>query len=144
MANPRLAISREGNDANYETYKYDTSIIYDMSLPGGCAQVGLAVALTGNSQVGLALDGKQVLGKLILAEHDGNCTVMVRGYSTALTGIAATLTPGQTFVGAIQPTGGLGGAIRDAAAATLADVAAARGWTEDTTTPAAVMVHFGS
>lgn len=64
------------------TMSYDSSIVYDPSYYDGTnhsAQVGDAVALTGNGIVGLGAAGAALFGKLLEVESDGVCTVAIAG-----------------------------------------------------------------
>lgn len=64
------------------TMSYDASIVYDASYYDGnnhSNQVGLAVALVGNGQVGLGTAGAPLFGKLMEVESDGTCSVAVAG-----------------------------------------------------------------
>lgn len=123
MADPRATVAFDGIDAEYLTYAYDSSIVYDQTKAGGSASVGLAVTIVASKTVGLAADAQRVEGKLGEVFSDGFCTVQAGGICTLPGGTAATLTPGSKIVGALS--GGNKGYIRSVAAATLAEVAVA-------------------
>lgn len=81
MASVRSAV--KFNEQNIVTVSmgYDASIVYDPSFYDGTnhsAQVGLAVALTANGQVGLGSAGGALFGKLLAVEPDA-CTVAIAG-----------------------------------------------------------------
>lgn len=101
MADPRDTVDFEGIGGRYVTYSHDNTIVYDADEAGGAAQVGLAVTQTGaaDNQVSLVGDGEKVLGKLVLVESDGFCTVQTDGYTTLPGGSGATLTIGSAIVG---------------------------------------------
>jgi hypothetical protein len=141
MVDPRNDVDFEGIDDVSVPLKYDGSIVYDATKPGGSVSVGLAVKTTGHRTVGLTTDGSEVTGKLVLVEDDGFCTVQVEGGTNLPGGTAATLTPGSRIVGAAL--GGAPGYIRSVAAATLAEVAVARHRIMESATTTAVKVMLG-
>jgi len=141
MADPRNSRDFREIDNLQVTYGYDASIVYDQTKAGGSAQVGRAVTLVANQQVGLAADGQSVEGKLIKVEADGNCAVQVRGYCMLPSGTGATFTRGAGIVGAALSA--VNGYIRGRAAATLAEVAVQRGRVIDTATSTAIVVDLG-
>jgi len=61
------------------TFFHDASITYSSTESGGAAEVGQVVTCTADDTVGLITDGDVFLGKLILVEPDGVCTVQVEG-----------------------------------------------------------------
>jgi hypothetical protein len=142
MPNPRNIVAYEGIAPVYATYLIDGSTItYDATKAGGSAQVNLAVVLSASKTVALTQDASAVHGKLILVEADGKCTVQTGGYCTLPGGASATLTPGSRVVGALGAANARG-YIRSVAAATLAEVAVARGEIVDAATATAVVVKF--
>ena len=54
------------------------AIPYEKGVKGGSAKIGLAVTMTGNMTVGLADDGEEVVGRLVLVEPDNLVSVIVR------------------------------------------------------------------
>lgn len=106
MANPRSIVDFTDLDAHFTSYKYDGTIVYDATLVGNSAKVGLAVTLTGSSAqtVSTVADGEKIDGKLIRVESDGFCTVQDRGYMTLPGGNGASLTLGSSIVGALNPS----------------------------------------
>lgn len=126
MPNPRSGVSFEGIDYEGVTAIADgVTITYDATKNGGSAAVGKAVKISASATVALTTDASQVAGKLIHVDPDGKCTVQFEGFMGLPGGTAATLTPGSKVVGALN--GGNPGYIRSVAAATLAEVAVARG-----------------
>jgi hypothetical protein len=102
MANPRKKILHEGVNQLFETFLIDNSTItYDATKDGGSSQVGLAVTFSANDTVALTQDSDFVLGKLMVVESDGTCTVQTKGGCTLPAGNAATVTAGSTVVGAL-------------------------------------------
>ncbi len=102
MPDPRNTLSHEGIAAQFATYSIDgVTIAYDSTRPGGSTGVGLAVTLSGDNTVALCADGDPVLGKLVLVEQDGKCNVQFGGMTTLPGGLAAALTLGTKFVGAL-------------------------------------------
>jgi hypothetical protein len=126
MADPRNAVSHEGNKAHYETYKADgVTIVYDATLVGGSAAVGLAVTESADDTVALCADGDEVRGKVILVESDGKVNVQDGGYMTLPAGTGASLTRGKKIVGALLSSAK--GYIREVATGTAAELGKARG-----------------
>lgn len=119
MSDPRKTTDYEGIDYRGESFAYDSSIVYDITKAGGSVQVGLAVTMTGNRQVGLVGDAEAVTGKLIGVEQDGFCTVQTEGGCTLPGGTAAALTAGSKIVGALLVAAK--GYIRNAAASAAED-----------------------
>lgn len=101
MVNPRDDIRFDGLNPRYRTYKHDSTIVYDSTVAGGAAQVGLAVTLTGelDGVVSTVADGERVSGKLLKVESDGFCRVQVGGVVELPAGTSATITVGSTIVG---------------------------------------------
>ena len=142
MPDPRAVLDYTHIDPQTVTFSIDnSSIVYSSTVAGGSAAVGKAVRLTGNSTVGLTVDGSHVLGRLQQVEYDGKCTVQTGGFMKLPGGLAATLTAGSQVVGAAG-TGGVPGYIRNAAAATLAEVAVARGNIIDASVATEVVVRI--
>jgi len=124
MADPREAVDFEGIAERLATFKHDGSIVYDNTKKGGSLQIDLAVKMVGNSQVGLSTDASMVMGKIVLVEKGGVCTVQFGGGTSLKRGTGATLTAGSKIVGALLVAAG--GYVRNVAPATLAEVAVAR------------------
>lgn len=102
MADPRAKVAYDGAAADYLTFKIDNStIVYDSTKSGGSAGVGLAVTMSADGTVALAVDGDLVVGKLIRVQSDNFATVQVAGAMTLPGGNAATLTFGTRIVGAL-------------------------------------------
>ena len=118
MADPRDQVDFEGIGQKTATFKYDGSIVHDVTKTGGAVQVGRAVTMKGNSTVGLAADGERIKGKVIVVEK-GACTVQFSGGTTLPKGDGATVTNGSRIVGALGP-GGAAGYIRNAVVGTAA------------------------
>lgn len=110
MPNPRKNVDFTGLNApsDYVSYKYDSSIVYDSSVPGGSAQIGRAVTITAARTVGLVGDGERVLGRLEIVEPDGFCGVVRGGYVELPAGSGATLTLGSGIVGDLGPSSAKG------------------------------------
>jgi hypothetical protein len=141
MADPRNAVSHEGNNAHYETYKADgVTITYDATKAGGSTAVGLAVTLSGDSTVALCADGDAIEGKVILVESDGKVNVQDDGYMTLPGGVSATLTRGSKIVGALGASSAKG-YIRTAAASS-AELLKADGEIIDSSDTANVVVDL--
>ena len=120
------------------------TITHDSTKPNGigkAAGTGDAVMLSGPRTVALTSDGAHVYGKLLKVESDGKATVQIGGFVPLPGGLAATLTPGTKIVGATG-TGAARGFIRSVAAATLAEVAVARGEIVDPDVATAVWVNL--
>jgi hypothetical protein len=79
MADPRKDTRYTGIDSMPLPYKYDGSIVFDRTKPGGSVQSGLAVKITGLNTVGLTTDGSRIEGKIETVESDGFCTVNTQG-----------------------------------------------------------------
>jgi hypothetical protein len=125
MADNRAVVDNEGIGGVYETFKYNSDIVYDKTKVGGAVQVGLAVTLASAGTVGLAADGNAVKGKLILVESDGFCTVQTKGGCSLPAGTGASLTVGKKIVGALLVAAK--GYIREVNTATAAELGLARG-----------------
>lgn len=140
MADPRAAVSHLGIDYKAETYAHDNTIVYDATLAGGAAQVGLAVTLEGSEVVSLVGDGEEVEGKLIKVESDGFCVVQTGGNMTLPGGTSATLTEGAKIVGDLLVSAE--GYIQAAAAGTAAHHVVSRGTIVDSSVSTAVVVRL--
>lgn len=151
MADPRVA-QNERRGAEYQrrlTYAADGSdIVYSATAPYGSAVVGRAVMLSGNGVVRLTGPGTHVLGKLVLVEWDGKCTVLVGG-PTDLPKGDGTIAVGDKVVG--DTLSSARGYIRGAAgpASTYAEAAAddsavGRHIVEDVAVATAIHVLLGS
>jgi hypothetical protein len=142
MADPRLSTQVDGIDARFVSVKIDDSTItYSATAAGGSAQVGLAVRLVpGTAQtIELVGDAEAVFGKLIQVQADGVATVQYAGGMTLPGGASATLTIGSQIVGDLGAASAEG-YIRSVDAATLAEVAVARGAIFDAGTTTAVEI----
>ena len=140
MANPMDRLGYEEIGALTVTYAHNNTIVYDDQEDGGSAQVGLAVTLSADDECGLVGDGEAVLGKLILVEDDGYCTVQVGGYMTLPGGTGASLTLGKKIVGDLLVSAE--GYIREVATATAAELGVARGFIQNNDDTAAVIVFL--
>jgi len=140
MADPRKTVDHSEIDPLYVTFAIDdVTITYDATKVGGSTQVGLAVNLSASDTIQLVGDGEAILGALVLVEPDGMGTVQVGGVATFKGGDGATLTPGSKIVGDLGAAAAEG-YIRSVAAATLAEVAVARGMILDPSVTTAVQV----
>ena len=134
MPDPRDIVRYDDIDIQTATFIIDgTSVTYSATAAGGSAQVGQWVQLTAARTVGLTGNGSEVLGLLLVVHHDGKCTVQTGGYATGPA--TGTVNAGDRVVGSATA-----GSVRAAAAATLADVAAQRGFVIDASTPARTVV----
>lgn len=141
MADPRLTPMFDGIDDVMGTFLTDgVTIVYDSTKVGGSASVGLAVSMSGNSTVQLTADAQAVVGKLILVEYDGHCTVQIGGFCVLPGGNAAALTLGAHIVGALGAAGARG-YIR-AMGAVVGEAVVADGQIIDATDPANVIVSI--
>lgn len=131
MADPRLSTSIVGVDAEYIRVAIDDSTItFDRDQDGGSAQVGLAVAYSGDGEIELVGDGEEVLGKLIKVEYDGYATVQIGGGMTLPGGDSASLTQGKKIVGDLDASSNEG-YIREVDTSTAAELGVARGFIHD-------------
>lgn len=105
MADPRAANKFEFavKPEDCHTYVHDDTIVYDATLTGGSAQVGLALTIESSNVVSLVGDGENVRGKLLQVFSDGFCSVHDGGIDTYPGGESATLTPGTKIVGDLGP-----------------------------------------
>ncbi|MGN6814409.1 MAG: hypothetical protein ACTHMP_26380 [Thermomicrobiales bacterium] len=108
MTDPRAITAYEGIGAEYTTYKYDSSIVFDDTKPRGSASVDLAVTFTPPRTGGLAPDAPRVECRLEVVESDGFCNVQTDGYTHLPGGNGATLTVGSRIVGALGPSSAKG------------------------------------
>jgi hypothetical protein len=101
MSDPRAANSFQLGPKPHEvaTFVHDDTIVYDATLAGGAAQVGLAVSIESDNVITLAGSGENVLGKLLSVDSDGFCSVQHAGFMTLPGGDSATLTAGLKIVG---------------------------------------------
>lgn len=142
MTNPRNQVGYEGIRPDTETYIIDASTITFSDLEeNGSAQVDLAVTFSADNTVALCADGDFVLGKLILVESDGKCTVQIGGFMSLPGGASATLTRGLAIVGALGASSAKG-YIRVAASGTAAELAKCRGFIQANGDPTAVLVRL--
>jgi hypothetical protein len=114
--------------------------VYDATLAGGAAQVGLAVTLVASNQVSLVGDGEEVEGKLVKVEPGGFCVVQSGGTMELPGGTSATLTPGSKIVGDLLVSAE--GYIQSAAAGTAAHHVVSRGRILDASVTTAVVVSL--
>ncbi len=134
--------NNEGVSQVIETFVIDNSTItYSATAEGGSAAVGKAVTLSGNRTIELAADADPILGKLMLVEADGVAAVITKGVVTLPGGDGATLTVNLPIVGDLGPSSAKG-YVRIAASAVAAELLAARGFIEDSSTTSAVVVHL--
>lgn len=94
------------------------TIVSDRLAVNGAAatMIGKAVSRSTDDTVQLASDGEHIVGKLILVESDGFCTVQTEGYADFQLGASATVTKGHPIVGALGAASAKG-FIRNAVAA---------------------------
>lgn len=127
MTNPRLAVDFAGILTKRLTFKIDNSTItYDVTQPSGSAQVGLAVTLESDAEIGLADDGEAVVGLLETVYLDGAAVVAVVGAVLLPVGTGDSVVPGGKIVGAQNATSELG-YVQGVHSATAAELAVARG-----------------
>lgn len=142
MANPRNIVAFEGirTEADIVTFKIDEVTIVYTDVAGGAAATMLnkAVSLSADNTVQLASDAEAVIGKLLHVEPDGKCAVQVGGYVTLPGGNAATLTRGNSIVGALGAAAAKG-YIRVSVAA---ESPKARGFIQENGTTTAVLVRL--
>ena len=142
MADPRADVTFDGINAEYVTVAIDNSTItYSATATNGSAQVGLAVALSGNATIELVGDGEEVFGKLISVEKDNFAVVQTGGWMALPGGSGATLTVGKKIVGDLGAASAEG-YIREVATATAAELGVARGMIVDAGTTTAVWVRL--
>lgn len=144
LTNPRDRVDNAESGARRDTFAIDNStIVYDGTKVGGAAttMIGKAVTFSTDDTVALVADGQAVIGKLLLVESDGKCTVQVEGVMTLPGGAAATLTIGAAIVGALGAASAKG-YIRSAANATAAELVLARGRINNNNDTAAVVVDM--
>lgn len=143
MADPRKSVSFDGLDVHRTTYKYDSSIVFDATKPGGAAatMIGKAVAITTDDTVGLTQDGDPVAGKLLKVESDGYCAVQDRGTCQLPAGSSAAVTVGLGIVGALGAASAHG-YIREAANNSDPEARSARGRIINNDTTTAVVVNL--
>ncbi len=140
------------NQVDYTDIRYDAltmkidgvTIVYDATKArgGAAAMLDKAVSLSADDTVQLASDGEAVFGKLIQVESDGFATVQRWGMATLPAGASATVTRGNRVVGALGASSAKG-YIRDAAAATAAELVRARGNIVNIADTTAVVVDLG-
>lgn len=142
MADPRLSITNDGNDAHYETFKIDNSTVtYSATETGGSSKVGLAVNLSTDDTVQTVGDGEAVLGKLISVSADNYAKVQIRGFMSLPAGNSASLTLNKKIVGALNASSAEG-YIREVNTATAAELGLCRGMIINNDTTTAVVVHL--
>lgn len=140
MADPREATSLIGIGYEAVTYPHDNTIVYDASLQGGSAQVGLAATLESANVVSLVGDGENVLGRIVKVEPGDIVVVQTHGHMELPGGDGATLTVGSKIVGDLGAASAEG-YIRTVAASD-AELAVAKGEIKDATTTTAVIVEM--
>jgi len=104
MPDPRKNPKYEEIKVTEVTYKYDNTITYDASKPGGSEVVGRALTITGDDTVGLVADGGVIRGRLERVYDDGLCSVRIAGFMKLPAGTGATLTRGSGVIGAARGT----------------------------------------
>ena len=141
----RDAIDREGNAVSIQTYRVDGSTItYEPEQKNGSSKVNKAVKIATagpDSTVALTTAGSQVLGKLLKVEPDGGCSVEVGGYMRLPLGTGASATVGRGVIGATGASSAPG-FVKPADPAVLAEVAAARGWIDESIDSGTVLVKL--
>ena len=144
MPNPRKAIDYRdmGAPSKLLPFMAGSDITFDRTLPGGSAQVGLCVKISASKTVVLVGDGESIAGTIDHVEPDSTVVVHLGPVISVPGGTGATLTPGSKIVGDLGPSNAKGYA-RSVAAATLAEVAVARGEILDATDTNAVQVWMG-
>lgn len=131
MTNPRNIKRYDDQHFVSDGYKHDNTIVFDDEADeGNSDQVGLAVTLGDDDTVSLAGDGEFVLGKLLLVESDGHCSVQIGGYMKLPRGTGASVTRGKKIVGDLGPTSAEG-YVREVATGTAAELGVARGWIQN-------------
>lgn len=135
MSSVRNIVSFQDLYVQTATFKYNADFTYSNSAVNGSTATGLAVKMVADQQVGLTTDASHVLGKLLFVHDDVFCTVQTGGYAFMPVGNAATVTAGTKIVGALGAASAKG-YVRSVAAATLAEVAVARGVIVDSSTAA--------
>lgn len=144
MANPRNIIDSTDIGIRRRTYIADGStIVYDSTKARGAATTMLdkAVSLSTDDTIQLASDAERVIGKLLLVEADGKCTVQIGGHATFPAGDGATLTLGKAIVGALGAASAKG-YIREVNTAAAAELGKSRGATINNNDTAAVVVDL--
>jgi len=139
---PRRVLSFTGIDYHGTTYKHGSTIVYDKAKAGGAADtmIGKAVSLSADGQVDLCQDADRIVGKLILVESDGYCTVQDQGFCELPAGASASVTVGKQIVGALGASSARG-YIREAAD-TAAEANKSRGNIVNNDTTTAVVVQL--
>lgn len=154
LTTPRNIVGYEETFAPVDlTFKIDNSTItYDATKANGAAttMIGMAVTLSADNTVALAVDGDAVIGKLISVEADLKCSVRVHGFVTLPAGASATVTRGKKIVGALGASSAKG-YIRDVvvaggtyAAAEANEAEKGRGLIIDVGTTTAVGILLGA
>lgn len=128
MTDPRATSSFLGINYHGTTYKYGSTITYDGTKAGGAAttMIGKAVAMGADDTVDLAQDGDRIVGKLLLVDDDGFCSVQDGGFCELPAGASATVTVGVPIVGALGASSARG-YVRAAASNSDAEARDARG-----------------
>lgn len=144
MSNPRKTLDYRdiGAPSKLLPFTAGSDVTFDRTLPGGSAQVGLCVKISASKTVALVGDGEGIAGTIDHVEPDGTVVVHLGPVISVPGGTGATLTPGSRIVGDLGPSNAKGYA-RSVAAATLAEVAVARGEILDATDTDAVQVWMG-
>jgi len=129
MAAGRQQVDYSDIDYDALTFKIDNvTITYDPTKPDGigiAAGSGLAVMLSADDTVALTSDGAAVMGKLLKVEKDGFATIQYDGFAQLPQGDTGVCTRGNQIVGATKTA--LRGFVRDALAATAAELVKAAG-----------------
>lgn len=118
------------------TYHMGAAVTYSMSVRGGSAQVGYALAATGNLTADVGADGAQVLGQLILVEPPDN--VSTKG-TVRVSGVCRFMATGTIAVGDKVVCSATAGKVR---AALAADAYRARGIVTDVSDINAIEVEL--
>jgi hypothetical protein len=125
----RSQVAYDGIREDSISMKIDNStIVYDSTKANGAAttMIGKAVVLSADDTVALCADGDAVFGKLLKVEADNFATIQRWGMADLPAGASAATTRGNRIVGALGAASAKG-YIRDAAAATAAELVKARG-----------------
>lgn len=142
LTTPRSGVAFEETAGPHDiTFIADgTTIVYDGTKANGAAttMIGQAVSLSADNTVQLASDAEAIVGKLLLVESDGKCSVRTKGFVTLPGGAAAALTLGAHVVGAL----GAASAKGFVRASVSAESPKARGqiWNAGTTTAVGILL----
>lgn len=141
MADARAAVSFDlsPRPGDVVTVAFDNTIVFDATLAGGAAQVGLAVSIESSGVITLAGSGENVFGKLLEVYDDGFASVQFQGWMTLPGGASATLTAGLKIVGDL---GGVSTTAEGYIQAVSTEDTVSRGFIYDSSTATAIIVHL--